>query len=291
MSFKQKAALIQLKIGMWGGERLDRKETRETERRANAAEGSVRTVKKLVPDGMLKPVRKAANKLRALYYDSTAPWVAEHSRVVQRAKLLPLLAELDDAKTAFASEVSKFEAAYREHVESGAAAERLGDMYVPQDFPEAADLAHRFTTSVLVTPIPDSEAWALGIPAEELDQLKERLDAELDKAEASVQAYWTELVGTRAEALAHALEHSTKLYRSLADKLVDITGGVAGGDYDLPADVEAEVKPLHQLALQVQSAFDSDKAALAKDSFDRAAWATSLKRRAKAWEFFLGTRA
>ena len=285
MALKDKAALIQLRVSQWGGEKLDLRVTAEAESREKAARGSLKATKRLIPADMLKPVKKAASKLRHTFYDRTAPWATDHARVVQKGILLKLVGELGDLRDEFNESVEKFIGTYEQYLASGVARQRLGNAYNKEDFPDATQLRIRFNVSFLITPIPDSEAWQLQIPVEEMDKLQSQLDGLVEEAEKQITEYWIEIVGSRAHDALGALLGQGRFYRSLADKLLEITEGVSQGHYDLPDELVEEAKPLHAKAAEIISVLETDRSALKADSLDRASLAADLHRLVVSWDF------
>lgn len=149
-------ALCAIESRVWTGAITDSVTSSEVTSSKKAANDAGKFIKVLVKSSALSNVRNAVNKARAALYAASVPWLAS-SHLVKIERMAELDSLIREQKKVFDEGVERFIEEYPKLVEG--AAQRLGALFDPADYPSKEALASKFSFSVTWLPFtqaPDS---------------------------------------------------------------------------------------------------------------------------------------
>lgn len=143
MSITQKAMVLNLCIGLWTGQRLDRDASRKVTEDAHADGDAARVNKHLVPKAALQPIVSVANAIRGHFYEKTLPWKDNGDRLLTRVLYTAFVEEHERLVGEFNRAVDNFLANdYPAAIDQ--ASFRMGELFKREDYPSPAMLRHKF---------------------------------------------------------------------------------------------------------------------------------------------------
>lgn len=218
MSIVTKAMLVSIHVGMWTGQRLDKRASARVVRDANAAADAARVNKHLVPKAALAPIVEAAGKLRKHFYATTLPWRDNGDRLLPRAAYHMFVEGYAPLKDEFEAAVDQFlNVTYP--TERDRAEFRMGDMFDPGDYPTPLSLAHRFYTRVEVNAVPDAGDFRVELDADESRRIRDEIADNVNtRLRSAVTDLWDRLYDT-LEAFAERMASDTKFYDTTVSNL------------------------------------------------------------------------
>lgn len=180
MSIADNTMVVNLQISMWSGYKLDRGMTHKVTTEAHAAADAARVNKHLVPKETLKEIVSAAGALRTHFYEHTLPWGDNGDRLLPRLSYMEfvqahgqLCQDFDSAVDAFINQ--KYLAA-RDQAEF-----RMGQMFKPDDYPEAEQLRRRFSVNLDVHGVPTGRDFRVDMDQLTLDTIRQQIEAKNDE--------------------------------------------------------------------------------------------------------------
>ena len=202
------AVLIDLNISEWTGRKKDRANTRKVTHDNNAADNAALVTKKLFVDNpKLEAIHSQAASMRKYISNVTLPW-AGTLKLLPIAQFLDVTNELSDMKIEFDKRVADFIHDYNTQV--SATAFKLGAMFNRSDYPTAGEIAHKFSVSWDILPLPDSGDF--------------RVDAENTLREELASAYEKSMKDKMAEANLLLWERLKECLDRIVDRL-DVVDG------------------------------------------------------------------
>ena len=220
-TLSERAMLIHLTIGVWGGRRKDKAVSDGVTTQAHAERDSGSWWTRLVPGEVLRPIQAAASKGRKVHYDYTLPWMDGGLRILPANAYIKYTTKMREAHAEFDAAVSDFLNGYPTHREK--AKETLGDLYQEEAYPHPADLARKYGWTVNVLPMPDANDFRVTLAdgqAEEIRaEIKEKLKASVNT---SMQDLWRRLQAA-LECVSERLSDPDKHFRnSLIGNVLDL---------------------------------------------------------------------
>ena len=256
MSLASKALLVTAKVHTWTGQRLDKAIAADAAHSHEASPDAVAATRILIPSRMLKEVRTAANAIRAAWTECTSPWMNDGTRILPGRMMTRFQEEISTATKDFEKTANDFAEAYEQHLRSGAAKERLGDLFRDSDFPDKVVIRDRFRVEVIYTPVPSAEDWRLE-DSLELDRQKELQDDLRDRLkewETTTKLYWLKRYGSLVKKMCVGLEPKGRLQQSTGRKLAKMANDVHAGRIETTEEIQEASK---SVAEQVEMALDS----------------------------------
>jgi hypothetical protein len=126
------------------------------------------------------------------HYENTLPWGDDGSRILLSRNYLPYTEKMRELKSDFESSVAEFIANYSELVEE--ARYRLNGMFKPDDYPGKDQIRSKYGLDTLVNPLPSEQDFRVTLQAEEVDQIKERIQARNQTAyQEAMKSVWQRL--------------------------------------------------------------------------------------------------
>ncbi len=209
------ALIVRLSIPRWNPTRADKRGAEIVKRETNgngAAEEIGEYRKYRIPRKEVDPIRKAADTARTYHYANTLPWQDGGFRLLSVAQFDDYMHEIERYRQEYLDSVAEFIERYPRLVEE--AADRLGSMYDPADYPTAAELTERFDFRMKASQISESpDLRSDMLDPEILDRLRDDMRRDIEDASRSAQRdLWSRMFEI-AKRLAETLGDTDKIFR------------------------------------------------------------------------------
>ena len=171
--------LCEFNASVWTGRKLDRSVTDEVTESKSASKSAGRFNKNLFAGrSELTDIQAVVGAARTYVYANTAPWSDSGQRWIPTARLLKLDQRLADYKAEFDDKVDAFVALYPTLITAQAMS--LGTMFNRNDFPQAAEIRHRFAFNYDFLPVPSVRDFRIDIANDAQEELRSRLEGALE---------------------------------------------------------------------------------------------------------------
>jgi hypothetical protein len=189
MSIASECLVLNLHIGIWTGQRLDKAATANVTRDAGAESDAARVNKHLIAKTALKDVTSASYAVRTHFYSRTLPWKDNGDRVISRKAFAEFIAEHERLVGVFNEQVQHF--AYEVYpAEVARASFRMGELFDPDDYPSSAEVARRFHAGMDIDPVSEASDFRVEMDEKHAqrirDQIEKATEERLARAMASV---------------------------------------------------------------------------------------------------------
>ena len=194
MSITTQCLLVNLQIGMWNGQRLDKEASRKVTREANAETDAASVNKHTIPKTALADIQTAASAIRTHFYNATLPWKDNGDRVLSRQMYFPFLEAHRGLLAQFERQVSEFiDTRYPAAVEQ--ASFRMGELFKAQDYPSAEALRRRFYVTLDVDAVTEAADFRVDMDATHVDAIRAQMTAALEQRMGrAMQDVWSRLM-------------------------------------------------------------------------------------------------
>ncbi len=162
----ERAMLASLHISSWSGMQIDREVTDAVNEDFKADKKAGRYNKRLVASQFLEGVTTAHSKARAAHKLLTLPWEDNGKRILATVGYMNYTSVMKDCRLKAEAAVKEFLADPKPYIEE--AKVRLGDMFNPDDYPDAAELKEKFGFDVEVTNIPEANDFRAKVSDESM---------------------------------------------------------------------------------------------------------------------------
>jgi len=175
-----RAILVQLNVSLWTATKLDREISREVAAAKGAVSGSGRYHKSLLPTcHLLTAIKQRATVIRTRFYENTLPWGIKGTQILPSRNYMEFATEFRKDKAEFDSLVSQFVPEYP--TLKAEAQQLLGASYKEADYPAADRIAEKFSMSMSVMPVPNTD-FRVDIADEELQRIRQEVEAQVNHA-------------------------------------------------------------------------------------------------------------
>lgn len=220
MSIVNECIVLNLQVGIWTGQRLDKDASRKVTEDAGADSDAARVNKHLISKDAMKPILTAANAVRSHFYNKTLPWKDNGDRVISRKVFLKFVEEHERLAHAMRHAVDVFCATtYQSELEK--AGFRMGDLFNPDDYPSAAELQRRFYVNLDIDPISTVNDFRVEMSAAQADALRAKMEAamsqRISKAMSSVWERLAEVLGNFTERTKSGMGIRVELVQNLRE--------------------------------------------------------------------------
>ena len=189
MGLNNKLMIAKLTIRKWSGNKMDKAVSEQTSIQYHAEARAARVYKSLLPKQALAGVRKAYNAVYTYHYSNTLPWGEAPRRALPTSKYFEYTSKMRELTGKAQTEVNKFLRVYEQQVE--AARVMLGDLFNPEDYPSADEIASQFGIDTGFEPLPDAGDFRVDLVEEEIESIREQLREEQQvKAEQAMRDLW-----------------------------------------------------------------------------------------------------
>jgi hypothetical protein len=207
MSITSSAVLVEMNISVWTANKLDKSATDAVLVSNGATVADAAQVRKNLMAGttLRKSIADYAAGCRLWHNMRTLPWSDKGPRILPTSLFMDYKAELNVRRDTFMRMVDEFRTNYPSLIQT--AANYMGDLHNPADYPSVDEVVNKFGFKVVFSPVPESNDFRLDIPKQELDEVRQSYD----------DAFDTRL----AEAMRTPWEQLHKMLTSMSDKLVE----------------------------------------------------------------------
>mgnify|MGYP001156520346 CR=1 FL=1 len=190
------ALVVNLNISMWSGHKLDKAKTSEVNHNANADSDASRVNKHLVSKTSMADIVKCSGALRQYVYRATLPWGDNGDRLIGASGYMVFVEEFAKLKQQFDESVRHFiDVLYP--AERARAQFRMGDMFVPSDYPEPDYLRHKFAVALDVHGVPAATDLRAQLREEDIQYLRAEIENNnTAKLRTAMQTLWQRLFDT-----------------------------------------------------------------------------------------------
>lgn len=192
----QRAMVLNLRIGYWQGNRLDKAASAEVVAAKGAKADAARVNKSLIPKEALAPIKAAMNAIRAHFYEKTMPWRDNGDRLITRLLYLDFVPEHEKLVSAFREEVEKF----LTHTYPSAreqAGFHLGTLFDPHEYPQPSELRRKFYVDLDIDAITTAGDFRVELDDKYVEQIKNQMEAAATRrVNVAMQDVWRRLAET-----------------------------------------------------------------------------------------------
>lgn len=169
------AVLVEFNASVWTARKLDRTVSDEIEQSKGAkSKGAARVNKNLFAGrSELQELQQLVTAARTYVYENTFPWSDAGQRLLPSGRLLAFDQRMQQYRDEFNAKVAAFVTAYPTLITAQAMA--LGAMFKRDEYPSAAEIAHKFDFRMDIMPVPQSGDFRVDVSNEAQAYLEERL--------------------------------------------------------------------------------------------------------------------
>ncbi len=213
MSISTSAVLVEMNIGVWTANKVDRSAT-ATVTTDNAAVRNAAQVRKNLMAGTTqrKEIADYAAASRVWHSSQTLPWSDRGSRLLPTSLFLDYKTEANLRRNTFNALVDAFLQDYPQLVQQ--AQTHMGTLFDANDYPDVEEIKDKFSFRLVFSPVPEAGDFRLDIPSSELEAIKASYNNDFaDRVFDATGSLWKQLHDM-------LLSMSTKLQEEEGDEAV-----------------------------------------------------------------------
>lgn len=193
MSITSSAVLVEMNISVWTANKLDRDTSNKLTADSNATADAAQVRKNLMAGTTLrKQIADYAAGCRLWHNTRTLPWSDKGPRILPTSLFMDYKQELNIRRDTFLRLTDEFRSSYPALVQT--AANYLGDLHNPDDYPPLDEVMNKFGFRVVFSPVPESGDFRLDIPQQELAEVRQGYEQAFDTRLAeAMQTPWNKL--------------------------------------------------------------------------------------------------
>jgi hypothetical protein len=175
-NLNHRSMLVTFTRRVWQAATTDSDLAHEIERTTGSANGSMKVVKKLVPEEFLKPIQRVAEIAYQEHQRMTVPGFVRGQNLLATAMMERYSAVHFELKNRFDRYVEEFVGLYPKLVET--APQRFKGMaYDASDFPHPSSIPGYFEYKIFFSPVPEVEDWRIeGLQDDDMERLRKEAD-------------------------------------------------------------------------------------------------------------------
>lgn len=168
--------LVEFSAPVWTARKLDKTTTDEVQQTKNAkAKGAARVNKHLLAGRTeLDSIVSFVQSVRNHVYANTLPWSDAGIRLLPTSRFMEFDADMKKFESEFVARVNEFVDIYPTLITAQAMA--LGDMFNRAEFPDADEVARKFSFRVTYMPLPTAGDFRVDVGTAAQDELKAKLN-------------------------------------------------------------------------------------------------------------------
>jgi hypothetical protein len=168
--------LVEFSAPVWTARKLDKTTTDEVQQTKNAkAKGAARVNKHLLAGRTeLDSIVSFVQSVRNYVYANTLPWSDAGIRLLPTSRFMEFDADMKKFESEFVARVNEFVDIYPTLITAQAMA--LGDMFNRAEFPDADEVARKFSFRVTYMPLPTAGDFRVDVGTAAQDELKAKLN-------------------------------------------------------------------------------------------------------------------
>lgn len=220
-SLQERAMLVALTIGVWGGTRTNKNVVGEVAEKHQAKTKEVgRFTQFLVDQKALKDIKAIANAARQDHYDLTLPFDNFGFRILPAANYEAYTGHMRKHREAFEIERDRLIARYQDLVDQAMA--ETGTLFDRGYYPHQEEIAGRYEYKTTFRPIPESGHFVVDVAADQKEMIDAQTFAAVERAQADAWVRVLEKSAKLAEGLrAYADSETGERKRNFHDSLVN----------------------------------------------------------------------
>jgi hypothetical protein len=193
MSISSSAVLVELNIGVWTANKIDRSATQKVADDSNASSDAGMFRKNLMAGTTKrKAIADYAAICRTWHNTNTMPWADRGPRLLPTARLLAYKTKMNEMQARFNTLVDEFERDYPALVQM--APHYLGALFDPSDYPSADEVRSKFSFRLVMSPVPESGDFRLDTGMEDIEELRRQYDVAFeDRVKDAMRDPWNRL--------------------------------------------------------------------------------------------------
>ena len=243
--------LLDLHLSVYTGRKQDKATAAEINISKNTRSSKAASVYKslFTEDKDLEAIASYAGKVRTWLYSVTLPWADSGTRLVPTKNFFDITHELAEHEREFNRLVDVFINNYGVKVSSQAF--KLGKLFDPKEFPDVAELSHKFGLNYVFTPVPSSGDFRVDIPAAAAQQVVAQFEREHNKRmQEAMREPWERLYQEISHIKDKMIDKEDgkpqKLYQSMLDNALALCGTLESLNLLDDPDLEAARRALEQ---------------------------------------------
>ena len=250
-SLSSSAMLLDLHLSVYTGRKQDKATAAEINISKNTRSSKAASVYKslFTEDKDLEAIASYAGRVRTWLYSVTLPWADSGTRLVPTKNFFDITHELAEHEREFNRLVDVFINNYGVKVSSQAF--KLGKLFDPKEFPNVAELSHKFGFNYVFTPVPSSGDFRVDIPAAAAQQVVAQFEREHNKRmQEAMREPWERLYQEISHIKDKMIDKEDgkpqKLYQSMLDNALALCGTLESLNLLDDPDLEAARRALEQ---------------------------------------------
>jgi len=190
MSISNSAMLVELNIGVWTGQKVDRAATTKVTDEAHAASDAGQFKKNLTAGTTLrKEIADYAALCRTWHNGRTMPWSDRGPRLLPTSMFLEYKQEVNARQALFMSKVDAFCDAYPQLLSD--APRHLGDLFNPLDYPSVDEVRSKFGFQLVFSPVPEAGDFRIEAAEYDLAELRSQYETAYEaRVKEAMQSAW-----------------------------------------------------------------------------------------------------
>lgn len=178
MSIVNECMVVNLQLGTWVGQRLDKAASAKVTSEAHAEVGAARVNKHLISEDAMKAIKTAQNAVRTHFYTGTLPWKDNGDRVLSRKAFTRFIQKHESLAAEFYTAVNTFcdetYPAEREKAEF-----RMGALFDKRDYPSIEDVRRRYYVNLDIDPVAQANDFRVDMDAGHAAAIKANIEKAL----------------------------------------------------------------------------------------------------------------
>lgn len=216
-----RAMLATLNISTWSARKKDKDVQRDVtdENKAQRDAGAWWT--RIIPPKALSGIGAAEDQARTYHNLHTRPWHDGGCRILPAVTFMEYTKAMREARVKFEEAVELFLSEYPTLVSQ--AAERLGDLYKPDQYPTVSELRGKFGFNISISPLPSAADFRVDLGAEHVAEIRRQIEADAKATFAdSMRSLWERLHGAVQKLADRLGDSEARLHASLISNLAEV---------------------------------------------------------------------
>lgn len=224
-SLGSSAILVELTIRTWAGRKKDKRATNDVNYRNNAQKGTANVTKKLLGEcEELKAITNYAEVIRDYHRNATLPF-SKGAELLSNEYFLDYNRTMEQMIEYFNGLVDTFIDAY--NWEKSLAQTKLGNMYDPNEYPQAESLRSKFSVEFGYMPVPERGNFIVDIEAAAKEVLEEVHQKYYDNQMSTMMAGVCERIAKPLQILVERIdfgadEKKKRIYESTVEAVTEL---------------------------------------------------------------------
>jgi len=230
-TLQSSAMILRLSISMYTGRKADKKTKEEVVADKGAGSRAAASVYKslFAGDADLDAINTFQAKARKRVADMTVPWTDGGDRLVSTRNYFEVAKELASLRSEFERLVGVFVSGYATKVSNAAFA--LGDLFDRNEYPQPAEIWHKFAFVYSFEPVPDAGDFRVDLQNDAINELRTQYQqAAQDRLNAAMQDVWqrvmSEVTRLRDKMIVPEKGKRPRIFESTFDGFKELVGSL-----------------------------------------------------------------